>query len=400
MKSNKSYRSLEDKVKKLTEANEKLAGLQGIFEKMKEQLKYDKDNPYKNYPISNSNIFQVKRYLDAWLKKKEGRAINLRLQFMWAKIRYFENLLEFKNDTFLEYYGHRLAQCCLFAGAGAVIEYPRGMGDELSNKVIMPISPIESDLNGNITKGKCFTGPFFAGLAKKSELDQKYFNAKMVTQKGISGSKAITKASFFKWESTGITFLWILIPFIEIIVKIINMLQINLTAGMFRYLYKFTGPPSEQIIREIDTINDPDTNIIILRKDTSDISKKDLSTINDGAKTPPNFFTQQDLAHFMNIMAYVTAEFTNLSEKTSERNINAEVKVNSSYFSISQMEFLREFKLGVYFYNKTFNKTAEVGFTYDIQAKEDAENNSTPGGGAKYQSQSGNTTTNKTKKVR
>lgn len=117
---------------------------------------------------------------------------------MWAKIRYFENLLEFKNDTFLEYYGHRLAQCCLFAGAGAVIEYPRGMGDELSNKVIMPISPIESDLNGNITKGKCFTGPFFAGLAKKSELDQKYFNAKMVTQKGISGSQAITKASFFK----------------------------------------------------------------------------------------------------------------------------------------------------------------------------------------------------------
>lgn len=65
MKSNKSYRSLEDKVKKLTEANEKLAGLQGVFEKMKEQLKYDKDNPYKNYPISNSNIFQVKRYLDA-----------------------------------------------------------------------------------------------------------------------------------------------------------------------------------------------------------------------------------------------------------------------------------------------------------------------------------------------
>ena len=176
------------------------------------------------------------------------------------------------------------------------------------------------------------------------------------------------------------------------------MLQINLDAGMFRYLYKFTGAPSKEILNELDLINETRSNIVILRKDNNDISKKELTTINDGAKTPPNFFTQQDLAHFMNLMAYVTGEFTNLSEKTSERNINAEVKVNSSYFSITQLEFLREFRLGVYHYNKIFNKKAKVEFTYDIQEKEDQE--SMGSGNNKFQSQSGKATETKQKKVR
>ena len=397
MKSNKKYEALQNKIKQLEQANEKLAGMEGILEKIKAQLKYEKENPTKNFPISNSNIFQTKEYLKAWLKKGNGQAINFRLQIMWAKIRYFENLLEFEGDKFLEYYGHRLSQCAIFGGAVAIVEYPLGLDDPLSNRVIMPVSPIKNDLNGNIIEARAFTGPFFAGLSGKNKKDRVMFDNKIITPQGIKGSQAIKKACFFKWESTGITFLWILIPFIEVIIKIINMLQINLSAGMFRYLYKFTGPVSQQILDEIDLINDDNTNIIVLRKDSNEVSKKELSTINDGAKTPPNFFTQQDLAHFMNLMAYVTGEFTNLSEKTSERNINAEVKVNSSYFSISQLEFFREFKLGVYFYNKTFGSNARVKFTYDIQEKEDQENQK---GGVGYQSQSGKATETQQKKVR
>ena len=397
MKSNKSYNSIREENKKLKDSLKKLAGLEGFYEKIREELKIEAEQNDQNFPISNSNILQVKNYIDSWINKKEGKAINLRLQVMWAKIRYFQNMLQFSGDKYLEYYGHRLAQCALFGGAVAIVEYPLGE-DELSNKVILPISPLESDMNGNITKAMSFTTPFFAGLSKKSERDQKTFDQKIVTKNGIKGSRAITKACFFKWESTGITFLWILIPFINIIIKIVNMLQINLDAGMFRYLYKFTGAPSKEIIKELDLINDTRSNIVILRKDTSDVSRKELTTINDGAKTPPNFFTQQDLAHFMNLMAYVTGEFTNLSEKTSERNINAEVKVNSSYFSITQLEFLREFKLGVYQYNKVFGKKAKVEFTYDIQEKEDQE--STGSGSNKFQSQSGKATETKQKKVR
>lgn len=397
MKSNKNYNSVLEENKKLKKAIENLSGLNGIWEKIKETLKIESENQDKNFPISNSNILQVKEYINSWINKREGKAINLRLQFMWAKIRYFQNMLQFSGDKYLEYYGHRLAQCALFGGAVAIVEYPLGQ-DELSDKVILPISPLESDMNGNITKAMSFTTPFFAGLSKKSERDQKTFDQKIVTKNGIKGSRAITKACFFKWESTGITFLWILIPFINIIIKIVNMLQINLDAGMFRYLYKFTGAPSKEILNELDLINETRSNIVILRKDNNDISKKELTTINDGAKTPPNFFTQQDLAHFMNLMAYVTGEFTNLSEKTSERNINAEVKVNSSYFSITQLEFLREFRLGVYHYNKVFNKKAKVEFTYDIQEKEDQE--SMGSGNNKFQSQSGKATETKQKKVR
>ena len=399
MKSNKKYQSLLDKVEQLENANKKLAGMEGIFEKLKAQLKYEMNNPVENYPVSNSNIFQTKQYLKAWLEKGNGKAINFRLQMMWAKIRYFENMLEFEGDDFLEYYGHRLAQCAIFGGAVAVVEYPMGYDDPLHNRVILPISPTKNDLNGNIVEAKAFTAPFFAGLTTKSFQDQKLFNGKIITTKGLKGSRAIQKACFFKWESTGITFLWILIPFIEVLVKIINMLQINLSAGMFRYLYKFTGTPSKQILDELELINEQKSNIVVLRKDTGDVNKKELTTINDGAKNPPNFFTQQDLAHFMNLMAYVTGEFTNLSEKTSERNINAEVKVNSSYFSITQLEFYREFKLGVYFYNKTFGAKAKVKFTYDIQEKEDAENNTQKGSNL-YQSQSGKATETKQKKVR
>ena len=117
---------------------------------------------------------------------------------MWAKIRYFQNMLQFTGDKYLEYYGHRLSQCALFGGAVAIVEYPLGLGDELSDKVIIPISPLESDMNGNITKARSFTTPFFAGLAQKSERDRRMFDQKIITKDGIKGSKAISKACFFK----------------------------------------------------------------------------------------------------------------------------------------------------------------------------------------------------------
>ena len=159
-----------------------------------------------------------------------------------------------------------------------------------------------------------------------------------------------------------------LLPFIGVLIKIINMLQLNIGAGMFKYLYRFEGAYSDAIVEEIKALTSPYSNVVLMANDpTEGAQRKDISAIRGDNKTPPNVFTQQDLAHFMNLMAYFTGEFTNLSEKTSERNINAEVTVNASYFSISQQEFLREAKLGVYWYNKIFNANASVRFTYDVQ---------------------------------
>lgn len=144
---------------------------------------------------------------------------------------------------------------------------------------------------------------------------------------------------------------------------------------MHKYLYHFQGAFSEELIDELKQLSSPYSNVVLLHKDPAEgASRKNISTIAGDNKTPPNIFTQQDLAHFMNLMAYFTAEFTNLSEKTSERNINAEVTVNASYFSISQQEFLREAQLALEFYNDTFQAQATVGFTYDV-ASETGEQN-------------------------
>lgn len=165
-----------------------------------------------------------------------------------------------------------------------------------------------------------------------------------------------------------------LLPFIDVLIKIINMLQLNIGAGMHKYLYRFEGAYSDSIVEEIKALTSPYSNVVLIAQDPSqEAQRKEITTIRGDDKTPPNVFTQQDLAHFMNLMSYFTGEFTNLSEK-NERNINAEVTVNASFFSISQQEFLREAKLGVRAYNKTFGANATVRFTYDV-AKESKELN-------------------------
>ena len=368
MKSNKEYQKIIEKNKSLQERLDAIAGMKGIKKKLEAELKNRIDRSKKNFPISNSNILQIKEYLKSWLEAGNSDIINLRLQMIWSKIRYFQNLLKFENDPFLEIYGHRLCQTMIIAGAVAVADFPNGGTSYLKNRVIIPISPISADINGNIIKAKTFCAPFFAGLLTKTEFDRKMFDNKIITEEGIKGNSSINKAVFFKWESIGITYLWMLLPFISILIEIINMLQINLGAGMHKYLYKFEGAYSEDLVDEVKALGSKYSNIVLMAKDPSQgPSKKEITTIAGDNKTPPNIFTQQDLAHFMNLMAYFTGEFTNLSEKTSERNINAEVTVNSSYFSISQQEFLREAKIGLEFYNEVFGATATVDFVYNIQ---------------------------------
>ena len=368
MKTNKNYEKLAQKNQQLQARLDALSGMKGIKEKLYEQIRLNAEAKKHNYPISSSNIFQIKKYLESWLEAGKNDVINLRLQMMWSKIRYFQNLLKFENDKFLQFYGHRLSQAMLFYGACAVAEFPRGGDSELRNKVIIPISPIVSDINGNIVQAKTFCAPFFGGLAEKTAYDKLIFDNKVITENGIQGNSDINKAVFFKWESIGLTYMWMLLPFIDILIKIINMLQINIGAGMHKYLYQFEGAFSEDLINEIKQLSSPYSNVVLLHKDPSmGASRKNISTIAGDNKTPPNIFTQQDLAHFMNLMAYFTAEFTNLSEKTSERNINAEVTVNASFFSISQQEFLREAQLAIEFYNEIFKASATVGFTYDVQ---------------------------------
>ena len=368
MKTNKQYQELQNQNKTLQERLEALAGMKGIKEKLIAELevKSGTSQASNNFPISNSNILQIKEYLNSWLDQGGKDIINLRLQMMWSKVRYFENLLEFTNDEFLESYGHRLSQAMLFYGACAVAELKNGGEDELSNKVILPVSAISSDANGNVTSGKTFCGTLFAGLGSKSDYDRNMFDNKIITKNGIENNSVVNKAVFFKWESIGITYLWMLLPFIDILIKIINMLQINLGAGMHKYLFQLEGGYSPEIVNEVRQLTSPYSNVVLLHKNLKEPGRKSIGTINENSSSPPNVFTQQDLAHFMNLMSYFTAEFTNLSEK-QERNINAEVTVNASYFSISQQEFLREARLAVKFYNKTFNKNASVDFTYNIK---------------------------------
>ena len=368
MKTNKEFDKVVEKNKQLQEKLEALAGMKGIKKKIEQELKNRIKRNKKNYPTSSSNILQVKEYLKSWLNQGNSDIINLRLQMMWSKIRYFQNLLKFENDPFLEIYGHRLCQTMIIAGAVAVADFPAGGKNYLKNRVIIPISPISADINGNIIQAKTFCAPFFAGLLTKTEFDRKMFDNKIITENGIKGNNSINKAVFFKWESIGITYLWMLLPFIGILIEIINMLQINLGAGMHKYLYKFEGAYSMDLVDEIKALGSRYSNIVLMTKDPSEgPSKKAIETIAGDNKTPPNIFTQQDLAHFMNLMAYFTGEFTNLSEKTSERNINAEVTVNASYFSISQQEFLREAKIALEFYNEKFAANATVDFVYNIQ---------------------------------
>ena len=378
MKTNKEFDKLVAKNKELQKRMEALAGIKGLRAKLLAELETkNKKSNTNEFPISNSNILQVKEFLQSWLSDGNSDIVNLRLQMMWSKIRYFQNLLKFENDEFLEFYGHRLCQTMIIAGAVAVADFNNGSEDPLEKRVIIPISGVSGDINGNIVTAKTYCAPFMSGLLAKTDYDQRNFDNKIITKNGIKGNKSVTKACFFKWESVGITYMWMLLPFIDVLIKIINMLQLNIGAGMFKYLYRFEGAYSDSIVEEIKALTSPYSNVVLMAQDPSTgAQRKDITTIRGDDKTPPNVFTQQDLAHFMNLMSYFTGEFTNLSEK-NERNINAEVSVNASYFSISQQEFLREAKLGVRWYNKTFNANATVRFTYDVQqeAKEANFNN-------------------------
>ena len=375
MKTNKEFDKIVAKNKALQKRLEALAGIKGLRAKLVAELETKKNAQNKNFPVSNSNILQVKEFLKNWLDDGNADLVNLRLQMMWSKIRYFQNLLTFANDDFLEFYGHRLCQTMIVGGAVAVAEFNSGSDDPLKSRVLIPVSPETGDINGNIVSAKTYCAPFMAGLLAKTDYDQKNFDNKIITEQGIKGNSLVNKACFFKWESVGLTYLWMLLPFISVLIKIINMLQLNIGAGMFKYLYRFEGAYSDAIVEEIKALTSPYSNVVLMAQDPTDgAQRKDISAIRGDNKTPPNVFTQQDLAHFMNLMAYFTGEFTNLSEKTSERNINAEVTVNASYFSISQQEFLREAKLGVYWYNKTFDANATVRFTYDVQQESGIEN--------------------------
>lgn len=375
MKTNKEFDKLVTKNKALQKRMEALAGIKGLRSKLIAELETKKQNQKgNNFPISNNNILQVKEFLQSWLNDGNADVVNLRLQMMWSKIRYFQNLLTFANDKFLEYYGHRLCQTMIVGGAVAVAEFNSGSDEPLKSRVIIPVSPESGDINGNIVTAKTYCAPFMAGLLAKTDYDQRNFDNKVITAQGIKGNSLVNKACFFKWESVGLTYLWMLLPFIGVLIKIINMLQLNIGAGMFKYLYRFEGAYSDAIVEEIKALTSPYSNVVLMAQDPAEgAQRKDITTIRGDDKTPPNVFTQQDLAHFMNLMAYFTGEFVNLSEK-NERNINAEVTVNASYFSISQQEFLREAKLGVYWYNKTFNANASVRFTYDVQQETDQQN--------------------------
>lgn len=126
---------------------------------------------------------------------------------MWSKIRYFQNLLTFENDEFLEYYGHRLCQTMIVGGAVAVASFNNGEQDALAKKVILPIAPIAGDINGNIVTAKTYCAPFMSGLLAKTDYDLRNFDNKEITKNGIKNNKLVTQACFFKWESIGLTYL-------------------------------------------------------------------------------------------------------------------------------------------------------------------------------------------------
>lgn len=364
----------QERLKKFKDAAAHLQKLKELRELVKTKLSgvggkvTTTDKKKLDYPVNTSNIFEVKAYLDAWLQNNSN-FINIHLQLLWSKIRYFQNLLKFSGDEFLELYGHRIVQTAIVSGAAAIVG---GVAED--EKMILGCSPQIIDHLGNIEKAKVFIAPWFQGTGTQTLL--KRFNGKTVTKSGIEKQQGkYNLVVFYKFESIGITYLLMLLPMLSILKDIFTMFQINLPHGLYRFMYRYDEDVDEAVVDELSQlINDRFANLWIFKKRSAD---NDVIAVNNNASTKltnsPNQFVKEDFAWIQNFMSYLTGEFTNLSEK-NERNINAEVQVNTSYFSITQQEYLREAKIFCYHYNKVFNASADVQFTYDIKSEATDDN--------------------------
>ena len=138
----------------------------------------------QNVPITGSNELTVDSIIKAFTdlgSKRPFQQYDLFLQMLWSELRYFENLLTFENDEYLEMYGHRIAQQTLFNGTVAIgKDY-----NDAEKKMMMACVPITVDANGDVATAKGYLTPLFFGQIPPQERDDMYKD-KIITQQDFA----------------------------------------------------------------------------------------------------------------------------------------------------------------------------------------------------------------------
>lgn len=304
----------------------------------------------QNIPLSGSNILQTKKTIEAFLHEHQA-SFSLWLEMLWSELRFFENLLTFEGDDYLEYYGHRLSQQALINGCVAILY------DKEGNQKMFSAVPQKVDSNGDILSARLFLNTLFLGAPNEETPDYKKYQDKVVSNE---------IAVFWKFNSLGITQLWQWFSWINILDHIMRILQFNIPFSLQTWAVKTDDEINDQKKQEVEQLVNKRKNWMLIRRDKYG-SGDDIQMIE--AKSHPNEYSKIDFHTFQNLMNYYTGHYTNIAEKT-DRNLSAEVDINNVHFYINQMEWLREAKVFIRDYNKYFNKNASVRFTYDLKTEE------------------------------
>ena len=129
----------------------------------------------QNIPLTGSNILQTQKTIEAFLHEKQA-TFSLWLEILWSELRFFENILTFENDEYLELYGHRLSQQALINGCVAILY------DKQGNQKMFSAVPQKVDSNGDILSARLFLNTLFLGAPNEETPDYKTYQNKVISR--------------------------------------------------------------------------------------------------------------------------------------------------------------------------------------------------------------------------